>query len=78
MTYYAQMPLIVPHFIALGQTMYEKSVKNFYTLQYFDVPVRPLVQSSPTLALVYSKAPSINLPNFVDFVDGVNGTKNSK
>jgi len=31
-------PLTVPNFIALGQTMYEKSVTNFYTLQYFGAP----------------------------------------
>jgi len=32
------MPLIMPNFIALGQTMYEKSVTIFYTLQYFGAP----------------------------------------
>ena len=28
-------PLTLPIFIALGQTMYEKSATIFYTLQYF-------------------------------------------
>ena len=36
-------------------------------------------QSSPVLALMCSKAPSINLPNFVNFVDGVTAkTVNAK
>jgi len=43
MTSYAQMPLIMPNFIALGQTMYEKSVTIFYTLQYFGASVEPPV-----------------------------------
>jgi len=38
MTCYAQMPLIVPNFIALVQTMYEKSVtKIFYTFSILDL-----------------------------------------
>jgi len=37
----------------------------------------PLYKSSPILAMMHSKAPSTNLPNFVDFVDGVTD-KNSK
>jgi len=83
--------LIVPNLIALGQTMYEKSVtKMFYTLQYFGVPGGPLGQSSSVPALMYSKAllsicqissPSDNLstgyllPNFVDFVESVTDKK---
>ena len=31
MTCYAQMPFIVANFIALGQTMYEKSVTKLFT-----------------------------------------------
>lgn len=34
-TCYAPMPFIVPNLIAIGQTMYEKSVIILYTLQYF-------------------------------------------
>jgi len=85
MTCYAQRPLITPNFIALGQTMYEKSVTIFYTLQSFDAKGDPLGHSSPILALMYSNAPSINLlnfvpfryllPNFVDFFDGVTDKK---
>jgi len=48
--------------------MYEKSVtKFFYTLQYFGAPGDLLGQNSPISAMMYSKAPSINLPNFVPF-----------
>jgi len=36
-------PLTVPNFIELGQTVYEKSVTIFYTLQYFGAPVGPSV-----------------------------------
>jgi len=36
------MPFIVLNFIALGQTIYEKTVTNFfYTLQYFGAPGGP-------------------------------------
>ena len=58
---YAQMPLIVPNFILLSQTMYEKSVTIFfYTLQYFGDPggppglkftdLGPDVQQGPSIA----------------------------
>ena len=63
---YAPMPLIVPNFVALGQTMNEKSVAIFfYIIQYFGAPGVTLGQSSLISALMYSKASSINLPNFV-------------
>jgi len=57
------MPVIVPNFIALRQSVYEKSVTIFYTLHFFE--------SSPIWVVMYSEARSINLPNFVDFVDGL-------
>jgi len=61
---YAQMPLTVPNFIALGQTMYEKSVtKFFYTLQYFGALAGH--------GSKFTKALSIKMPNFADFVDGM-------
>jgi len=44
---------------------------KFYTFQYVGTLGGPAGQSSPILALMYSKPPSINLPNFVNFVDGV-------
>jgi len=65
---YAIMLLIVPNFITCSQLMYEKSVINFfYTLQDFGTPEGPPSQNSPTLALVYSKAPYINVQNFIPF-----------
>jgi len=84
---YAPMPLIVPNFIVLGHTMYEKSVTKYFTP--FSILVRrgpPMSQSSPVLAVMYSKPPmsvcqisslSDNLctrylpTDFVDFIDGV-------
>jgi len=39
---YVPIPLIVPNFIVLGQTMNEKSAtKIFYALQYFGAPRGP-------------------------------------
>ena len=56
------MPLIMPNFIVLGQTMFEKSVaKYFESLQYFGAPGGPLSRSSPILALMYNNAPFIKL-----------------
>jgi len=43
-----------------------KALQFFYTLQYFGARGGP-GQSSPTLAMIYSKAPSISLPNFTPF-----------
>ena len=37
-TCYAPMPVLVPNFIALDQTMYQKIVTIFYTHQYFGAP----------------------------------------
>ena len=37
--YYAPMPLIVPNFIALGQTMYTRKALQIFTLQYFGAPM---------------------------------------
>ena len=67
------MPLIMPNFIAVGQKMYEKSVTNLFTPFSILTPHGNLLvcvhQGSPILALMDSKAPSINLLNFVNFVD---------
>jgi len=44
MTCYAQMPLIMPNFIMVGQMLYKKSVTKFFcTLQYFGIPGGSLV-----------------------------------
>jgi len=60
-------PQTLPNFIALGQTMYEKSVTNFLHPSVIWRPMGPPGQYSPILVLMYSKAPSINLPNSVPF-----------
>jgi len=61
-------PLTLPYFIALGQTMYEKSVTDSFTTFSILVPQEdPLGQSSPTLTLMYSKAKTKNTPNFIPF-----------
>jgi len=62
---YTTMPLIVPNFVALGQTIYEKSVTNFFTpFSILASQRRTLGQSSLISALMYREAASINLPNF--------------
>jgi len=61
------MPLIVPNVIALGQTMYYKSVTIFLHPSVFSRPEGPRDQSSPISALIYSKARTTNVPNFVPF-----------
>jgi len=60
------MPLIMPNFIALGQSGYEKSVTNFFTLSLF---WRSRGSPGPKFTSLGSgsKAPSTNLPNFVPF-----------
>ena len=53
---YTPMPLVVPNFIVLGHTVYEKSVtENFYTRHYFGASGGPL----------WPKFTAISLPNFV-------------
>jgi len=60
-TCYAQMRLIVPNFIALALTMYQKSVtKLFVHPSVFWHPRGPLGQSSPVLTLTYNKPPLSN------------------
>jgi len=62
MTCYAQ----IPNCIILGQMMYEKSVTKFFTPFSILALLGDLLgQNSPILVLIYSKAPCINLPNFV-------------
>ena len=46
---YALMLVIVSNFIALGQTVYEKSVTIFYTLHYFGAAGGPLGQTFTNL-----------------------------
>jgi len=56
-------PLNMPNFVALHQTVYEKSgTKIFYTRHYFGALGDPLGQSSPIWVVIYNK-----LPNFVPF-----------
>jgi len=52
----------MPNLVALGQTMYEKSVTIFFAPFGVLAP-----QSLPIWVVMYSKAPSIKLPNFVPF-----------
>jgi len=58
-------PLTLLNFIALGQTMYEKRVTIFLNHSVFWHPNGIFWFSS--LGLMYSKALSIKLPNFVPF-----------
>jgi len=57
----------MPNFIALGQTMYEKSVTIFTPFSILEPQGDPLHQSSPIWMMTYSKSFSIKLPNFVPF-----------
>jgi len=66
----------MPNFIALGQTMYEKSVTTVLHLQYFGAPGRLPVSYSKALLSnrqisSRSQKPSRKylLPKFVEFVD---------
>jgi len=73
----------MPNFIALGQTMYEKSITIFYTLQYFGAPctkvhqpgwwriARPPLSSCQILSRSENPFTRYLMPKFVDFVDGV-------
>jgi len=60
--------LIVPNFIALRQTLYEKSFTKSFTpfsiLAHHGTPAGP---KSPTWALIYIKARTTNMQNFVPF-----------
>ena len=60
MTCYAQVPLIMPNFITLIQTIYEKiTTFSIFTPQGDD----PLCQSLPIWVAMYSKDPYIKLAN---------------
>jgi len=66
------MPLVVTNFIAFGQTIYEKSITKMFTPfgileSQGNLPGSKFTNLSPDV----QQGPSINLPNFVDFVDGV-------
>ena len=83
------MPLIVPNFVALGQTMYEKSVTKVFPRKTPVSQEDPLGQKFTNVGpdvwapfvkcqiLSRSDSPSTRylLPNFVHFVDGVTDTK---
>jgi len=63
-----------PHHAKFHRT--RKVLQKILTLFSISAPQGDhLGQSSPILALIYSKAPCINLPNFIDFVDGVTDKK---
>jgi len=63
------MSVIVRNFIALDQTMYEKSITKFFSTSFSILAPQgdPLCQSSPIWVMSYNKAPSIKLPNLVPF-----------
>jgi len=65
-TCYVPMPLIVPNYFALAQTMYEKSVTIFTPFCIF-APQGNLRQSSPISALTDSKDRTTNVPHYVSF-----------
>jgi len=44
-----------------------KALQKFYTLHYFGTPGESLGQTSPISVVMYMKAPSIKVPNFVPF-----------
>ena len=86
-TCYGPTPLIVPNLIAIGKTMYTKSIQNnFHILQYFGVPgeshglkftnLGTDIQQGPLYQCAKFR-PGDNLsmryllPTFVDFVDSV-------
>ena len=64
---YTQMPIIMPNFIALGQTMYEKSVTIFYTLQYFGAPGGPPVPKFTNLGPDVQQGPIYQPAKFSRF-----------
>ena len=55
------MSLIMTNFIALDQTMYEKSVTFFTPFSILAPHGDLLRQSSPISVMTYSKAPNIKL-----------------
>jgi len=57
---------MLSNFVALGQTMYEKALQ-FLQPSVFWRPRGPPCRISLVLALMYSEAHSINVPNFVPF-----------
>jgi len=56
---------IVPNFIALGQTMYEKRITFLPTCEFWR-PRGPLGQGS-IIEVMYSNVRSISVSNFVPF-----------
>jgi len=83
-----------PYFARSVKRCTRKALQFFYILKYFGALGDSLGQSSLIWVVLYSKAPSIKLPNFipfwkpsyeiymlpkfVDFVDGVTGTQTYK
>ena len=89
------MHVIMPNFTAIGQAVYENSITNvFYTLHYFGTPGGPSGPKLPVWVVMYNKATSIKLPNFVpvrqsvyarylllkfvDFIDGLTDRQTNK
>jgi len=64
----------MPNFIALGQSVYQKSVTKFlYSFSILAPNLGSGVQQTPILKIRLHL-----LPNFVDFGDGVKHTKTQK
>jgi len=70
------MPLTVSNLIALGQTMHEKSVTNFYTLQYFGAPGGPPAPNFTSVGPDYHCA-KISSPSGKPVYVNIGPTKNS-
>jgi len=66
---YAQMSLIVPNFIALSETIYDKSVTIFtpFSILAPQAQETPFVPKFTNLGDDVQQGPSTKLPNFVPF-----------
>jgi len=58
---------MLPNFVALGQTVYEKSVTFLHPSLYFGASWEPLGLKFISLGGDVDKAHSVKLPNFVTF-----------
>jgi len=86
---YGHMPVIVPNFIVLNQTMYEKRVTKFFFTHLW-ILVDPFGTKFTNLGINVQQGRSITvsrydnlctrylLPNFVDFVDSVANKQTKK
>ena len=57
-------PLALPNFIALGQTMYEKRITIFHTLQYFGASGDPLGSKLTSLGTDIQQCPDYQCAKF--------------